>query len=66
MTRKKQNADNLVPLFVRIPDNIKLRLDELALNEKMSTSKLTDMLIRSGLDSWSRINPKNTDWMKSN
>jgi len=66
MTRKKQNADNLVPLFVRIPDDIKLRLDELALNEKMSTSKLTDMLIRSGLDSWSRINPKNTDGMKSN
>jgi|TARA_E500000318_G_C3552600_1_gene209606 predicted transcriptional regulator len=52
MARTKQSADNLVTLFVRIPDELKSELDELAEKEQVSTSKLCGEVIRKGMSAY--------------
>lgn len=50
MAKTKQKADNLVTLYVRIPDELKAELELLAENQEVSTSLLCADVLRLGLD----------------
>jgi len=52
MAKTKQKADNLVTLYVRIPDELKADLELLAEKQEVSTSLLCADVLRLGLDNF--------------
>ncbi len=52
MAKTKQKADNLVTLYVRIPDELKADLEFLAEKQEVSTSLLCADILKIGLDNY--------------
>lgn len=50
MAKTKQKADNLVTLYVRIPDKLKADLESLAEEQEVSTSLICSVILELGLE----------------
>ena len=50
MAKTKQKADNLVTLYVRIPDELKADLELLAEDQEVSTSLICSVILELGLE----------------